>query len=251
MVQLKERTYEEWKDIANHIFNDSKKLGFNLRLTGGIAVRMHCPGSKELFEKFKRKYADVDFICLSKDSKKIKDYFKSLNSKLDNEVYTFSEGKRMIFENINGMKIEIFVDELDFCHLIDLRKRFKIDYPTIPLADLLLSKLQIVKTTEKDQVDIAALLSEHETSFGDEHDKINVHYISRLLADDWGFYFTVKSNLEKMQFFFDKKSFEKNRYIVLNKISVLLQLIDSEEKTLRWKAREIIGTKIQWYKTVA
>jgi hypothetical protein len=47
-------------------------------------------------------------------------------------------------------------------HTIDLRDRFELDDATLPLADLLLTKLQIVQLNEKDVLDILALLADHE-----------------------------------------------------------------------------------------
>ena len=45
--------------------------------------------------------------------------------------------------------------------------RLEADSPTIPLTELLLSKLQIVQITEKDVVDTILLLLDHELASGD------------------------------------------------------------------------------------
>ena len=38
------------------------------------------------------------------------------------------------------------------CHDIPFKDRLEIDYPTIPLAELLLEKMQIVQINEKDLI---------------------------------------------------------------------------------------------------
>jgi len=77
-------------------------------------------------------------------------------------------------------------------------KRLEIDYPTISLADLLLEKMQIVKLNEKDILDTIVMLREHDVGEGDK-ETINSDRVSGLLSDDWGFYYTVTTNLGKIK----------------------------------------------------
>ena len=86
----------------------------------------------------------------------------------DREVFVVSEGARAIFGSAsNGVHVDVFYEKLDFCHAIPLEDRLRVDAPTLPLAELLLGKLQIVKITEKDFVDMIALLLEHKLGEGD------------------------------------------------------------------------------------
>jgi len=50
----------------------------------------------------------------------------------------------------NGEHIDIFLDKFRMDHTLDFRKRLKLDNLTIPVTDLLLTKLQIVRIAEKD-----------------------------------------------------------------------------------------------------
>jgi hypothetical protein len=47
-------------------------------------------------------------------------------------------------------------------HIIEFKDRLEKDYPTIPLEELMLEKLQIVKINEKDIKDLIVLILEHE-----------------------------------------------------------------------------------------
>ena len=60
-----------------------------------------------------------------------------------------------------GIHTDIFFDKLSFCHEIAWKNRLEDDNPTIPLAEMLLEKMQIVKINEKDIIDTIMLLLEH------------------------------------------------------------------------------------------
>lgn len=72
------------------------------------------------------------------------------------------------------------------CHRIDLRGRLELQPFTLSLADLVLQKLQIVDLNRKDNVDVIALLAEHELN-GEGPETVDTSYVSALLAGDWGF----------------------------------------------------------------
>ncbi len=247
------RKYDDWKPLVDKILNDSKRKGFEIRLTGGLAIHLHCEKQNEMFELFRRKYADVDLVCLNKDIEKVRKYFAAQGFEINEEVYTFSEGKRLIFENKKTIeKLEVFVDELDFCHKIDLRERFVIDYPTISVSDLLLSKMQIVKISEKDLQDLSVLIIEHELSDNEQKDSINIKYIAKLLSKNWGFYFTFINNIKNIiEFIGNIGLTEENKWRLIQKLNNLKNIIMSEEKNIKWKFRAFFGKRIKWYKAVS
>jgi hypothetical protein len=247
------RNFEEWRKIVSEILADSQKYDLNIRLTGGIAIRFRCERNNELFDRLGRKYPDIDMVCLSKDVGKAKEYFKNRNYELNQAVYIYSEGKRLIFENHSSTtKIEIFVDELNFCHLIDLKGRLDIDYPTISLSDLLLSKMQIVKIAEKDLIDLTILILEHDLSDKEGKNTINITYIASLLSADWGFYFTFTRNIKNLLLYIDKSLAEKNQVeIIVGKLDVLSTAISQSNKKIGWKLRACIGDKLKWYQDVS
>ena len=81
--------------------------------------------------------------------------------------------------------LDVFYDRLEFCHVIPLTGRLEVDRPTIPVAELLLSKLQIVQINEKDVVDVILLLLDHALGSGDA-DTVDVERIGRLCAATTG-----------------------------------------------------------------
>ena len=107
--------------------------------------------------------------------------------------------RRAIFASaFNGVHVDVFYEKLDFCHAIALQDRLQVDAPTLPLAELLLAKLQIVKITEKDFVDMIALLLEHELG-EDDRTTLNAARIAKLCAEDWGLWRTATRISDKLE----------------------------------------------------
>jgi hypothetical protein len=62
-----------------------------------------------------------------------------------------SEGARHAYlHGDNGLNVDVFADELYFCHRIPFKGRLDLDSPTICTTDLLLEKMQIVEINLKD-----------------------------------------------------------------------------------------------------
>ena len=159
--------------------------------------------------------------------------------------------RRIFYDRDRGIVVDVFFDKLEMCHDIDFKGRLEVDYPTIPLAEMLLEKLQIVQITEKDVKDVIILLREHE--IGDHDDEtINAKYIAKIFAKDWGFYYTATTNLKKIKQLlgsFNALTDEDKRNVE-SKIDKLLDIIEKEPKSLGWKMRAKIGTKKIWYRKV-
>jgi len=128
--------------------------------------------------------------------------------------------------------------------------RLEVDDPTVPLAELLLEKMQIVKLNQKDVIDSIMLLREHQV--GDTDSFINASRVAQLCSRDWGLWKTVTTNLSKLAeiaYGIEKLS-EDDRSDVGRKVSDLLARIDREPKTTAWKMRARIGEKKKWYRDV-
>jgi len=247
-----EETRDQYHAETHRILEQASQRGITLRLLGSQAIREHCPKCGYLLDEMKREYVDLDFVGLGKDRRELKALIAEMGYEIDREMLVVAEGSRYLFNRrADGLVADIFIDELDFCHRIDLKDRLSLDYPTIPLADLLLSKLQIVDIADKDMKDIAVLLLEHELVEEDEKEGINAGYISDLLARDWGFYYTVQSNIKKLSTFLNSVPSCVNTSALSNRIAKLYARIESAPKTFMWKVRSKLGTRILWYKPVS
>ncbi len=223
-----------------------------IRVLGSIAVALHCPNAKVLLPEFGRTYADVDFVAYRRDARDVAAAIAALGYVEDRQIFIFSEGRRAIFDHPSAaIHLDVFYDRLEFCHVIPLTDRLEIDSPTIPLAELLLSKLQIVKLNEKDVVDAILLLLDHRLGEGDA-DTIDVGRIARLAAEEWGLWRTLTMNLEKVDALartFPQLSIGQRDH-VSGAATALKAAIDEIAKPFAWRVRDRVGDRRQWWTDV-
>jgi hypothetical protein len=237
---------------ALRIVESAEKQGIKLRIMGAIAIRLHATRMLEQSQTLKRDITDIDFVGYSKQKSKIEDLI--IQAGYDELRAMLTPGlllNRMIFISKDpGKHIDVFLDQLQMCHTVDFKDCLDLDYPTISLAHLLLQKMQIVRINEKDIKDTLALLLEHEMGKSDK-ETIDVELITKTLSEDWGFYYTVTTNLGKVRTFMDTyKLTEEDRAVINKKLDTLISAIENQPKSLRWKLRAKVGTKQKWYNEV-
>jgi hypothetical protein len=243
----------DYVERATSLVEQAKAKGISLRILGSLAYRLHCPANIQLFEEMKRDLTDVDFAARSNERKTIRAFLEGLDYLIDQDVLVSTEGARYFFTDpSSGMGIDVFFDELFFCHQIPLRDRLELDYPTIALADLVLEKMQIVEINPKDVKDTLVLLLEHPLE-SNHREGIDAAYIAQLLANDWGFYYTVTTNLGKLRRLgVEYGTLSETQWLIVDaRISELERMIEEKPKTRRWKLRARIGPRVKWYQEVA
>jgi hypothetical protein len=236
-------------DEALRIVDEAEDRNITLRVMGAVAFRIHCPKFSYLLDNMNRQLSDIDYAGYSKQKMDTIKMFTQLGYALDSAVLLL--GRRLRFYGNSRPVVDVFLDELAMCHTIDFRSRLDRDKPTIPLADLLLEKMQIVRLTEKDMKDAIVLLREHAVGSG-EQEMINAAYIAKILANDWGFYYTVTTNLRKVLEAVPSQASlsEADVKDVSSKVDAFLEAIESAGKTLKWKMRARVGPKQKWYTDV-
>jgi len=249
---------EEFVRQAKRIVEEGEKRGIHIRIMGALAIFIHSPGFEDLHRRLKRLggdqiFTDIDLMSYSKHRKAVRKMMEDMGYTPDRALlFTGQWGKRHIYhEPKNRFHVDVFFDKLDMCHVIDFRGRLEVDSPTIPLADILLEKMQIVQINEKDLKDCIVLLRAHSIGETDE-DVINVKRIADILSDDWGFYYTATTNLNKLKDYTLalKELTEEEKKDVVTKIEQILDYVEKTPKSAKWQMRAKIGTKKKWYKDV-
>lgn len=142
---------------------------------------------------------------------------------------------------------DVLLDRFAMCHTIDLRDRFGIDPVTIPPADLVLTKLQVVRMNQKDLLDLTALLADHLLG-GEETGSIDLGRLTALLGKDWGFEHTARLNLARLRTSVAGFGLpEAVSGTVGERIAGILAALDKGTKSLGWQLRARIGERVQWY----
>jgi hypothetical protein len=245
----------EFVDEALTLVRDAESEGIRLRILGSIAYRLQCPNNLHLFEDTKRVLTDVDFGAEKKQNRAIRQFIMARGYVPDEGIYVASEGARHAYVHRDtGLNVDVFADELYFCHKIPLKDRLGLDSLTISTTDLLLEKMQIVEINLKDFKDTIVLMLEHPLSSQQAGTKsIDVGYIVGMMRQDWGFYYTFTTNLKRVPDYFGEfpSIQEQQRSLVQERVNSLLEAIEAAPKTLGWKMRSKIGTRSLWYQEVS
>lgn len=230
----------------------AKERNLSLRVMGATAVRIHCPMFTPLHEGLGRAITDLDFIGLSKETKKLIELLEEIGYTMDHDArYRMAVLGRCVLEKSgSGLHTDLFFDQLNWNHTLDLRNRLRLDFPTLTISDLLIEKLQIVQINEKDIKDVIVMLREH--GIGEiDSESVNGPYIADILATDWGFYYTVTTNLSKVETFTQKYEISsEDRKDVTSKIALLRRIVEDKPKSVRWKLRARTGASSKWYRDV-
>lgn len=247
---------------GKRLVDEAAKRGIPLRLLGGVAIRIHCSEFMDFAKKLMRmgegrqEYTDLDFMSYVEFRKnKVKGLFEEMGYEKRPTTMSSAATQRQIFFHPKGwFYVDVFFDKLLAAnHPLDFKGRLEFDSPTITPTDLLLEKLQIVFPDEKDVKDLLLLLRAHEISLQEEKNTINAKFIATKLASDWGFWYTVTTNLTGLHQHIvgtvqgltdeDKQDMDK-------KVTQLQRAIEAEPKSTGWKMRSVVGAKKQWYNPV-
>jgi hypothetical protein len=214
-----------------------------VKLVGGAAVNLHSPSARR--PPLKRKYGDLDFVAPSKQQQTVQKLFESLGYQGDRRFNTLNGHQRLLYlDSVNGRQIDIFIDRMKMCHVIELANRLGHEGPALTPADLLLSKLQVFEVNMKDLVDTTALLLDHPIADHDD-DAINAAYLARLTSDDWGLHRTLQLNTARVRD--AAHTLEVDAGQVNRRLDELWARIDAQPKSLKWKLRARVGDRVSWY----
>jgi hypothetical protein len=250
----------EFLDAAIRIVEAAQQQGIILRIMGAVAFRIHTPTLADLHKRLNRlansgvEFTDLDLVSYGKFNQKLEPFFASLGYPADQhakyQIHVWAQ-RHFYHDDTGRFKIDVFFDKLEMSHTIDFKDRLEMDSPTIPLAELLLEKMQIVQINEKDIKDAIILLLGHEIG-EDDKDHINAKYIAEQLASEWGFWYTTTTNLEKVKLFSSKyeQLSEAEKASLASKVDLLTKYIEECPKGTRWKMRARIGPKRKWYRDV-
>ena len=225
----------------------AESRGVVLRLLGGVAIYLRCPSARS--SSLARGYGDIDFVGHVKQSAEIKRLFGEAGYVQRERFNAMHGGRRLVFmDSGQRRKVDLFLDVFEMCHKFNLKERMEIDPQTIPLADLLATKLQIIETNEKDIGDEISLLLDHEIGGTDLRDAINSEHLARLCAEDWGIYKTFIMKLAVLAVAVEKWDLkEPERELVLKRVERLRGAIERAPKSLGWKLRAVIGERVRWF----
>jgi hypothetical protein len=233
---------------TRRILDAAQGAGIPVRAIGGIGVALRSPSIRML--KPARAYHDVDLVGAAPRAP-IEALIADLGYLPSRRFNTLNGAERLLFHDATGRRIDVFLDTLRMCHELPFRDRLEVDALTLPLADLLLSKLQIAALTDRDAQDAAALLADHELTEDDAG--IGLARIRAVCATDWGWWRTVDGNLRRLidRWPVDAAAASPGTRVIIGTALVradsLRERLDAARKSIAWQLRAIVGERMRWY----
>jgi len=211
-----------------------------MRLLGGVAVCLQAPDGHPLLP---RKVGDID-VATKRDTKRAAtDVLTKAGYAPDAHFNAFHGAHRLLFyDETNGRKLDVFMGDFSMCHVIPIADRLELEPFTVPLAELMLTKLQIVELTERDQSDVYNLIYHHDL------DELDAGYIAGLCARDWGLWRTTKRTIERC--LSNMGTYEiapEAASVIAERLKELWRRIEDAPKTTKWKLRNRVGDRVRWY----
>jgi predicted regulator of Ras-like GTPase activity (Roadblock/LC7/MglB family) len=207
-----------------------------------------CPRYRGLLTLPEKK--QLDLAAFAKQSDAVPLLFERLGYQSNPRFNALYNNRRMNFvDTKRALSADIFFDVYEMYHRLDLTPFLESDGQVLPATALLLTRLQCVETTDALLRDVCALILEHDFSVGAEKMKIDAAHITRVCADDWGWYKTVTQSLERAGTFAYANLPASERAVIDERIQRLRQSIESAPKSLRWQTRARLGETIRWYET--
>ncbi len=233
-------TANELIETGTDIVEAGRKRGATIRLFGGVAVRARCP-SIETQPKLQREYADLDFVAPVSAWKFLPDLFISRGFRMK-----VNSAQRATFTR-EGLTIDVRGTIYRDYYTFDLAPRLDYSPLTLPLADLLLLKLQRVRMAEKDIQDAIALLLDHDVTGAGNPETIDRDYIFKRTNTEWGLWTTVFDNTVMLEKILDQYLDRAEAQRVWRRIELIQEVMDGKGKSFGWWLRSLPNKRMKWY----
>jgi hypothetical protein len=226
--------------------------GVPLRAMGGVAVALLAPIVGRL--RPARTYHDLDLVTVGGQGVRLTAVLVDLGYTPVQRFNALNGAERMLFHDPSGRRVDVFVDTVRMCHALRLGDRLDRHPLTLAPADLLLSKLQIVERTARDEQDVLALLAA--LPLGDDDDTIALPRLRTVCAADWGWWRTVDESLGSMVSAWEVAADDTAADTGLepeevrraaDRARALRTDLASAPRTMAWRLRAAIGARWRWY----
>lgn len=221
---------------ALRVIDRAAHAGVTARLIGGLAILQH--DSELRARGGSRPINDIDLMVPTGQHRGLAAVLVEAGYTPEERFNALNGHRRMLFHGARS-DLDVLVGIFEMCHRIDMSAEFALDSPTLPVTDLLLTKLQIVKLNAKDAGDVVDLLRSHSLGEG-PGDHIDLSRFRALVRDDWGLWRTITGTLRTIVEMDPPAG-------VAGQLQVLLAALDDAPKSTRWRVRARVGERVAWY----
>lgn len=219
---------------AAHLLAVAERDGVSARVLGGAAIQMLCPSARPPEGRWARGLADIDLATVGRERGRLDALVVAQGFRPDEPFNRMNSSVRLRYLDEDGAHLDVFIDELRLCHVVSWRKTLDLAPWTLPLPELLLTKLQIVRVEDKDLGDLAALLTDQWQAL-----EASAARLEQLVAGDWGLWRTGQMTLQRLVQLDDE--------LVRERAAIMLSRWESVRFTTKARLRAAIGDRVQWY----
>lgn len=226
---------------ARRLLAEIARMDLAMRLIGGMAIRL--TAGERLHPTFERPIQDLDFVVARRDRGDAEALLSAAGYVADESFNALNGARRLLYiDPEHGRQIDIFVGSFEMCHELPLADRLAVGSETLPAADLLMTKLQIVHLNAKDRGDLYALLVSQDI------EALEVDWIAALTSNDWGLHHTFELNLSRLREGLAEQGLEPEHAAEVEaRIAAIDEAIQRAPKSRRWKLRARVGERKRWY----
>jgi hypothetical protein len=231
-------------EAGRHLVERAAGEEVTVRLLGGVGVALSCPSAAA--PPLARQYGDLDLVTNRRGARALARLLEDEGYIPDREFNAAQGRSRMLFGEPEGSgHVDVFIEAFVMCHTLELGDRLDLESPTLSAGDLLLTKMQIASVNHKDIVDATAILLDHD--LGDGPGQVDLDYVTKLLASDWGWWRTVTENLERMAGLLPSLGLSAaEEATVAARLETLEAAIEGRSKGVKWRARARVGDRLPW-----
>src|SRR5436190_8671362 len=142
---------------ARRITDSARAGNLIVRVLGGVAVRLHAPDG--VHPALARPYRDIDLVAPRKQGKATARLLNELGYMPNERFNAMNGASRLVFyDEEHGRQVDVFLGTFVMCHELPLAGRLELVDPSVPLAELLLTEVQILRIGEQDLLDVWGIL---------------------------------------------------------------------------------------------
>ncbi len=240
--------FTELEQETNRLIESAKNSQVSLCAIDPVSIWQCCPQTRHLVAAPEKRH--LDFVCRAADSASVTRMLERLGYQANQRFNAMYATRRLNYlHSMRDISVDIYLDAFEMYHRLDLTALLAAQATVLPETPLALIHLQLVEISDAALGDLCAVLLEHDLSIGPENEKIDASYVTRLCADDWGWYKTVTMNLDRLVAFAQAKLSSTESSTVGERARRLKQSIESASKSLRWQTRARLGEGVRWYET--
>jgi hypothetical protein len=245
-------------DEALRVVDEARADGVKVRIVGGLAVLAQCADPAYC----RREYRDVDVVALRRQVKPLLRLLTRLGYEENRHVRLASGGASLqVYRACEHAaagrarhtddRVDVYLDSFRLHHEIPLRRRLALEPYTVPLADVLLIKLQRERMGWVDVHDVIGLLRDARLAEDEEPGALGLRYFGRVTARDWGLYHDVMNNLDVVQRRVPGSGLgDAAEARVRLAIGQLREALVRARKGPWWRMRAMVGERLPWHDTV-